>query len=356
MPKMDGFALAERIKQSPKLAAATIMMLTSAGQRGDVARCGDLGVAVYLIKPIRQTELLEAILTVLGSSQPVTEHSKVITRHTLRENRRKLRVLLAEDNVVNQVLAVRILEKRGHSVTVVGNGREAVEMARNSVFDVVLMDVQMPEMNGLEATGAIREEEESTGRHLPIIAMTAHAMTGDRERTLAAGMDGYISKPVKTEDLIEILENLAQAPEIPRAPVASEPHEPVPIDMTAALAQVQGDSDLLSELASLFLEELPGMLASIRNGVSKGDASLIEQAAHKLRGSVGNFSAPYAFAAAAKLEAIGREGNVPHAHAALVDLETEIARLAQALAKLKKGHAPQQPYDESPREQKRSQA
>jgi two-component system, sensor histidine kinase and response regulator len=207
MPGMDGFLLAERIKRNPKLTGATIMMLTSAGQRGDASRCRELGIAVYLIKPIRQSELLEAILAALG--KPVgMERATVITRHTLREKRRKLQILLAEDNAVNQQLALRLLEKRGHTVKLASDGNEAVTLFKKSAFDVVLMDVQMPVMDGLQATAAIRREEESTGAHVPIIAMTAHAMEGDRERCLAAGMDGYVSKPLRANELIAITEKM----------------------------------------------------------------------------------------------------------------------------------------------------
>ena len=207
MPEMDGFSLAERIKQNPRLAGATIMMLTSAGQRGDAVRCRELGIAVYLIKPIRQSELLEAILAALG--KPVGErHPTVITRHTLLENRRKLQILLAEDNVVNQQLALRLLEKRGHKVTIALDGAEALTLLKKVPFDVVLMDVQMPVLDGFQATAAIRQKEISTGAHIPIIAMTAHAMEGDRERCLAAGMDSYISKPVQGNQLIAMVEDM----------------------------------------------------------------------------------------------------------------------------------------------------
>ena len=210
MPEMDGFGFVQEIRQSPKLAGeAKVIMLTSAGQRGDAARCRELGVAAYLTKPISESELFEAIVGAVAMSGSQLEPAALITRHTIREGMKKLRVLLAEDNVINQKLAVRLLEKHGHHVTVTSNGREALAALDREEFDAVLMDVQMPEMDGFEATGAIRAREQGTGRHLPIIAMTAHAMQGDRERCLAAGMDDYISKPIKFQELTDALERFS---------------------------------------------------------------------------------------------------------------------------------------------------
>ena len=209
MPKMDGFTLIEHIRQRPELATATIMMLTSAGHRGDAARCMELGVAAYLLKPIRQSELREAIARVLGAN-PQEGAIPLITRfslHDARDPSAYLRVLLAEDNAVNQRLATRLLEKRGHRVAVAGNGQEALDALEKEKFDLVFMDVQMPEMDGLEATAAIREKEKNSGLHQPIIALTAHAMKGDRDKCLAAGMDGYLSKPIRPQELDEILED-----------------------------------------------------------------------------------------------------------------------------------------------------
>ena len=208
MPKMDGFTLIERIRQRPELSAATIMMLTSAGHRGDAARCEELGVSAYLLKPIRQSELREAIARVLGAR----EHKgaiPLITRYSLQDARDPaavLRLLLVEDNQVNKLLAVRLLEKRGHHVVVAGNGREALAALEKENFDLVLMDVQMPEMDGFEATAAIRDREKGTANRQPVVAMTAHAMKGDRERCLAAGMDGYLSKPIRPQELDNVLE------------------------------------------------------------------------------------------------------------------------------------------------------
>ena len=208
MPIMDGFGLVERIRQSPCLSTATIMMLTSAGHRGDAVRCQELGVTAYLLKPIRQSELREAIARALGAK--VQEGViPLITRFSLHDERDPsefLSVLLAEDNAVNQRLAARLLEKRGHRVIVAANGLEALAALAKGDFDLVLMDVQMPEMDGLEATAAIRKQEQFSGKHQAVIALTAHAMKGDQERCLAAGMDGYLSKPIRPQELDAILE------------------------------------------------------------------------------------------------------------------------------------------------------
>jgi CheY-like chemotaxis protein len=222
---MDGFALIERIRQKPELSTATIMMLTSAGHRGDAARCQELGVAAYLLKPIRQSELREAIARVLGAKEQKGA-IPLITRYSLGdavEPAAVLRVLVVEDNAVNQRLASRLLEKRGHRVTVMVNGREAVEALPNQTFDLVLMDLQMPEVDGFEATALIREREKENGGHIPIIALTAHAMKGDMERCLAAGMDGYLSKPIRSQELDDLLEKyLARRNETAQVPETAD--------------------------------------------------------------------------------------------------------------------------------------
>jgi signal transduction histidine kinase/DNA-binding response OmpR family regulator len=205
MPEMDGFAFAEVVRRNPGWNGATIMMLSSAGQRGDARRCRELGVAAYLTKPVRQGELLDAILTALGTKPSPQAAPVLVTRHSLRENSAHLRILLVEDNSVNQVFALRLLEKAGHTVALAGNGREALAVLEKQSCDLVLMDVQMPEMDGFEATAAIRAKEQGTRNHLRIIAMTAHAMVGDKERCLEAGMDDYISKPIRREELAELL-------------------------------------------------------------------------------------------------------------------------------------------------------
>ncbi len=208
MPGMDGFSLIEHIRERPELSTAVIMMLTSAGHRGDAERCRALGISAYLMKPIRQSELRESIARILGAR----EHNDPIpliarfSLHDAREPGETLHVLLTEDNPVNQRLATRLLEKRGHRVTLAANGQEALDARARESFDMILMDLQMPEMDGFEATEAIRRREIGSGGHLPIIALTAHAMKGDQERCLTAGMDGYLGKPIRIAELDRMLD------------------------------------------------------------------------------------------------------------------------------------------------------
>ena len=207
MPEMDGFMLARQIQETPTLVGTLLVMLTSAGQPEDVARCRELGIGAYLLKPLKQSDLLATLLASVACARDVAKGCELARPATAR---RLLRVLLAEDNVVNQKLGVRLLEKQGHAVVVAGNGKEALQALQGDHFDVVLMDVQMPEMDGIEATAQIRRQEGPTGRRLPILAMTAHAMKGDRERCLAAGMDGYIAKPIQPSELYDAIERVCK--------------------------------------------------------------------------------------------------------------------------------------------------
>jgi two-component system sensor histidine kinase/response regulator len=331
MPDMDGFALIARIKEDPALAGATIMMLTSAGQRGDAARCRKLGVAAYLIKPIRQSELLEAILAALDEKSSDRAQPTLITRHSLREARQKLRILVAEDNTVNEEFIVRLLEKRGHTARVAHNGREALAALEKDHYDLILMDVRMPELDGFEATGLIRERERSTGQHIPIIAMTAHAMKGDRERCLAAGMDAYVSKPVNVQELLVTIQSLIpEPPDIEEGKPASSAAGEL-VDIKALLERLEGDGELLAEMVALFFADCPKRLAAIREAIDRGDSRSLESAAHALKGSVGNFMAKRAFEAVRKLEMLGRQADLDRAEEAYRKLEIEIERLNPAL-------------------------
>jgi CheY-like chemotaxis protein len=245
-----------------------------------------------------------------------------------------LRVLLAEDNQVNQLLAKRIFQKLGHHVTVVSNGREALSAVKAGRFDVVAMDVQMPEMDGLDATGAIRAWEKSTGTHIPIMAMTAHAMKGDRERCLAAGMDGYTSKPIRIGELEQTIAQLVGPQKRAEAPESKETQGEGVVDRAALLAGVDGNRRLLRELVRLFLADCPQRMTEINEAVRRGDAGALRVAAHALKGSIGNFAAKNAFDAAQRLEIMGRDRDLDRAAEGRMTLESELALLIEELRNL----------------------
>jgi PAS domain S-box-containing protein len=307
MPEMDGFMLAETVKGDPDLRWVRMILLTSAGRPGDSARCRQLGIAGFLNKPVKQSELLDTISAVMAGVPPTGTSSADVSEPAGRTSTRPLRILLAEDNPVNQEVASRILEKRGHVVVVVSTGREAVDALEPGAmepFHVVLMDVQMPEMDGLEATANIRTREKSTGRHVPIVAMTAHAMEGDRDRCLDAGMDGYVTKPVEAARLVEAVESAAGT---------FDPH------VTAA--RLGGDRRLLRDLLDIFLAECPAMLSNIRRSIDAADPKTLRHAAHALKGSVANFAAPRPFEAAQRLEKMGIDDDLSGALLAFQELE-----------------------------------
>jgi len=220
MPTLDGFMLVEQVRRQPAIAGTPVIMLTSAGRPGDAARCRALQVEHCLLKPVRSAQLRGAILKIFGSAGDVEAARDAGAGLAATVALRPLRLLVADDNVVNQMILQRILEKLGHTVTVAANGQEAFDIVSAGTFDLVLMDVQMPVMDGLASTAAIRREERTSGSHLPIIAVTADAMQGDKDRFLAAGMDGYISKPIRPEDLFAALAEYTRTPyESPRPPV-----------------------------------------------------------------------------------------------------------------------------------------
>jgi PAS domain S-box-containing protein len=329
MPTMDGFALAERIKQDRQWRGVKLIMLTSAGQPEDVSRCQTLGISAYLTKPVKQSELFDVIVSVLSPREPPSGGPQPRIRS--RSTRPGLNVLLAEDNAVNQLLASRILEILGHQVTVVSNGREALSAARAGRFDLIVMDVQMPEMDGFEATAAIRELEQSTGGHIPIIAVTAHAMKGDRERCLAAGMDSYVSKPIRVTDVEEAVTQLMAAKKLS---YAGSPAEGSIVDEAAILAGMDGNRKLFRDLTQIFVADCPKQLAEIKTAIQMRDAERLRRAAHGLKGSVGNFAAKKAFETAGQLETMGKNGNLDAAQGACTALESELSQLTRELKKL----------------------
>ena len=327
MPDMDGFTVAAEIQGDPQLNAAALIMLSSACGTGVATHARKMGMAGYLSKPVRRSELLGLIVAAVGARRefrPVADE----TEPGMAAPTRRLKLLLAEDNAVNQRLAVRILEKRGHGLTVVGTGKDALCALERESFDVVLMDVQMPRVDGFEATGIIREWEKKTGKHQYIIAMTAHAMTGDRERCLAAGMDAYISKPLDAKRLIELIE---AAPVISEDINGSTPTVDDGFDFTDALEQMDGDRGLFREVAELFCREVPDMLARLRSAIDQADAGEIQQVAHKMKSSVGIFGKSRALTLLKELEGMGESNQLTGAAERLTELEGCLGRLKAKL-------------------------
>ena len=336
LPDIEGFDLAEAIL-SAAAPPPCIVMLAGEGRRGDGARCREMGISAYLPMPIMASDLLNAILLSVDPIDDNTSHnasadrSPLITRHSLREQKRQLRILLAEDNVVNQTLALRLLGKLGHQADVASNGKEALDLHARNRYDLVLMDVQMPIMGGFDATARIREREAAGAARTPIVAMTAHAMKGDRERCLEAGMDGYLSKPVHAPDLVEVLIQHTGRGD-PAPPPASEPNSisgPV-FERQKVLFNLGGDEELLEQLIGMYIEDEPRLFADIEAAVIEGDAEALHNAAHALKGAVSNFCAGRAQTGAMHLERIGREKRMADAPQALETLRTELAALRKA--------------------------
>ena len=327
MPEMDGFALAERINAQPALADATVMMLSSATPAGTAERCSALGIAGWLSKPITQSELLDAIL--IAVSPEAKDGSRRGADIQVAESDfvgSGLRILVAEDNLINRAVATGILEKAGHALVHIATGREAVEAFSDGSFDLIFMDVQMPEMDGFEATRRIRELEETTGGHITIVAMTAHAMAGDRERCLAAGMDDYVSKPLRKEDLLRALKGAGGQDD-------EDKSETVFLHSRAEmLAQCEGDEELMRELVSIFHENTPQIVRSIGDAIEKRDAPALAVNAHKLLSSLGAFGARQAGTLARRLERHGQENDFRGTKERFTELERETDRIYAALA------------------------
>jgi len=299
MPDVDGFTFVESIRAHPKLAGLPVVMLTSGGRPGDGSRCEQLHISCSLLKPVKQSELLDAIVMAMGAGavEKVVEELKKAELPELPP----LRILLAEDNTINQKLVLGLLEPRGHHVTVARNGKEAVSAIFEEEFDVILMDVQMPVLDGFSATRMIREREKKGGKRVPIIAMTAHAMKGDRERCLKAGMDDYLAKPIRigtvTSKLAEFFASELDHddPAVPghrdvtaALSEAGDPpgSQPAPVDWSHALENAGGDRALLRNLVEICLEDAPRQVDEVRAAIEVGDAAKVNCAAHALKGTL----------------------------------------------------------------------
>ncbi len=339
LQEKDGFELAQTIRDQPQLAATRLMMLTSAGHRGDAQRCRELGITGYLVKPIAGAELVEAAAAVLGG---VGTEGGLVTRHTIEENRRRLRILLAEDNRVNQEVAAAMLRKRGHDVDIAENGRQAVDAVTKGSYDVVLMDIQMPELDGFEATREIRALPK--GRDLPIVACTAHAMAGERERCLAAGMSGHLTKPFKPYDLFAAVEGwgagatagtaeTAQTAEETRGPppaVSAVPAVAVPpldLDQFRRTMREAGVEDVVDSMLQVFAGDAPQRLDALTAAVQAGEAKPIERAAHAFKSAAGTITARQLAEALKAVELAAKAGDVDRARS----LFPEARRLTQAV-------------------------
>lgn len=340
MPSMDGEQTLREIKSHPELSKTVVIVLTSMGKRGDAARLEAIGCAGYLLKPIKQTQLYDAIAAVLGRKdaprKPNT--SQLVTRHTLAERKRTGEwILLAEDNPVNQKLAVVMLQKAGYTVDVVENGLQAIDAWRSKSYHLILMDVQMPEMDGFEATRYIREHE-APGQHIPIVAMTAHAMSGDRDRCLAAGMDDYLPKPLEREDVLTTLDKwLSKSSPIPQQPAPAKPAEvpPLtrddPIDMEAAMPRFGDDHAFFLELLSEFVEHMEERINLFHNALERGDAKELTRMAHNLKGAASNFNAQPLTNYAYELELQAKSGNMTKARECIEKIRDEVPRLREFL-------------------------
>jgi signal transduction histidine kinase/CheY-like chemotaxis protein len=344
MPKRDGFALIEWLRGRPEYADVRVMILSSGPTAEHRARAKEMRVASYLTKPVRQSTLFDAIATVIGPGEALAV-APAATAAGVEQDRggRPLQILLAEDNPVNQMTATTMFEKLGHAVIVANNGREAIDKINEQQFHVVFMDVQMPEMDGVNATREIRKREQATGRHIPIVAMTAHAMKGDKEKCLDAGMDDYVSKPIRRKDLADVIARIverflteAPADSAPGAASVTDANEGgrMILDEAALLEECDNDLALLSRMVEIFDRDARERLPRLREAIRAGAAVAVKQEAHALKGGIGTFYAKAAYDTAYDLEKMGAEGNLSNAQATLQTLENQIQSLRQRLDEL----------------------
>ncbi|MEK6238304.1 MAG: response regulator, partial [Planctomycetales bacterium] len=321
------------LREDPLTAPRTVVLCPSSDRRAGMTRFHELGFRQFVIRPFGRADLLQAVLKALDHSEPTDPPESLAS---LKPAGRSLRVLVAEDAEPNQMIILRILEHCGHETVLANNGRQALELWENERFDLILMDVQMPEMDGLETTSRIRRREaESPGRpRTPIIALTAHAMKGDRERCLQAGMDEYLSKALAVPDLRQVINRLAGGmDEKEAAPSALKPAAAI-FDREEVLRRLDDDVELLHELARLFLIESPDLLASVEKAVKSRDGKSLQLTAHRMKGFVSNFEAARAAEFAYQLEESGRRQDFPQAEKHLIEFQAEVKRLQEALSAL----------------------
>jgi PAS domain S-box-containing protein len=343
MPGMDGAELARTIKGDETLRETCLVLMTSLGQRGDAKRMEEIGFSAYLNKPARQSELFDCLTAVIAGAAATRQAPPIVTRHTVREMRRGARILLAEDNITNQQVAVGILKKMGLRADAVANGTEALKALETLPYDLVLMDVQMPEMDGLEATRRIRRPQSAVRNHLiPIIAMTAHALQGDRERCLEAGMNDYITKPVDPRALAEALErwlpkrkaaatDQAKGMRAGKASVYGLKTETLVFDKTGMMARMMDDEALARMVVEGFLEDIPHQIEALWSYLEAGDAPAAERQAHTIKGAAANVGGERLRALAFDLEKTGKAGDLAAVKARMVELNEQFAALKEAM-------------------------
>ncbi len=341
MPHMDGLELGRQIKNKPELRDTRLVMMSSVGTRGDAKRLHEAGFAGYLTKPLRHSQLRDCLALVAGLPGQLDMQTTptIITKHTLSEQpQKRSRILLAEDNAVNQLVAIKILEKLGYRVDAVADGNEVLEALGRQPYDLILMDCQMPLLDGFEATVALREKEKA-GERIPVIALTANAMHGDREKCLAAGMDDYLSKPIQPDKLAKILEQWLNKPELAEELPALESEAsgklgnggPIVFDKNAFFARTLHDNDLAKELILRFLEDMPIQIEKLASAVGKGDFKLAGQTAHRIRGAAATMSAEAFGAIALAIESAGNLGDSSASEHLVLDLGTHFNTLQETL-------------------------
>jgi two-component system, sensor histidine kinase and response regulator len=338
MPEMSGETLGQKIKQDPDLKNTLLVMMTSVGQRGDAKRLEEIGFAAYLTKPIKQSRLHDCLVTVSGMQKQAVKKrlTEIVTLHSLSEDqKRRVRILLAEDNVTNQKVAVSILGKLGYSTDAVANGMEAVQALEMIPYDIVLMDCQMPEMDGYEATGKVRDQESKVINHkVPVIAMTANAMKGDRERCLKAGMDDYLSKPVKPQELSDMLEKwIVKQDAFSQKEITVSDIEPAQkiFDKASLLDRLMGDEELMQTVIEAFLEDIPRQINTLKGYLEVGDVPCIERQAHTIKGASANVGGEALREEAFRMEKAGKVGDLDTVKSGIPDLEIQFERLKGAM-------------------------
>lgn len=338
MPEMDGETLGQKIKQDPDLKSTILVMMTSLGQRRDARQLEEIDFAAYLTKPVKQSQLYNCLATVTGMQKQVAKEQpvKIVTRHSLSEDqKRRVRILLAEDNIINQKVATSILGKLGYSADAVANGKEAISALAMIPYDIVLMDCQMPEMDGYEATGEIRKPESKVLDHkVPVIAMTANAMKGDREKCLKAGMDDYLSKPVKPQELSDMLEKWIVTQDSSKqeeATVSNINQSQDIFDRAGLLDRLMGDEKMANEILGVFLKDVPRRFTALKEALDNGDAHSVQLHAHTIKGASANVGGDALSETAFEIEKAGKAGDLETVKACLPRLEAQFDRLKEAM-------------------------